>query len=73
MITQKVRRSGGSLAVTIPKEEVERLDLHEGDTVAVQLNKVTLRMQVHLPDDIRDLARQIMRERAADIAYLADR
>jgi antitoxin component of MazEF toxin-antitoxin module len=70
MITQRVRKNGSSLAVTIPKEEVERLGLHEGDLVAIQINKV--RVRVELPADVRAAAEESLRERAADYAYLAD-
>lgn len=40
MIQQKVRRTGNSYAVTIPREEIERLGLHEGDVVAIQVTRV---------------------------------
>ncbi len=71
MITQRVRKNGSSLALTIPKEEVERLGLQDGDLVVMQLNKAEVRIQ--LPDDIRSIAEDVLRDHAGDIAYLADR
>ena len=46
MLMQKLRKSGNSLVVTIPKEELERLDLHEGDTVSLELRKVTHQIEL---------------------------
>jgi antitoxin component of MazEF toxin-antitoxin module len=71
MITQRVRRSGSSLTITIPKEEVERLGLQDGDLVVLQLNKAEVRIQ--LPDDIRSVAETVLRDHAEDIAHLTDR
>lgn len=36
----RVRRAGNSLALLLPKKEVEELHLHEGDTVQVEIHKV---------------------------------
>ncbi len=71
MVTQQVRRSGNSYVVTIPREEMERLHLQEGDTVAIQLNKV--RLQIELPDDVRAAAERVLERHGAAIDYLADR
>lgn len=43
MITQQVRKVGNSLVVTIPKADSERLDIKEGDTVTMDLNKMELK------------------------------
>jgi putative addiction module antidote len=43
MIMQKIRRAGNSYVVTIPKEEAERLGLHEGDLVGVEIRKLEVR------------------------------
>ncbi len=43
MFKQQVRRSGNSLVVTIPKEEVERLGLREGELVAVDVTPLETR------------------------------
>ncbi len=71
MITQRVRKNGSSLAITIPEEEVERLGLQDGDLVVLQLNKAEVHIQ--LPDDIRSIDEAALRDHAEDIAYLADR
>ena len=51
MLMQKIRKSGNSLVVTIPKEELERLNLREGDTVSLELRKVT--HQIELSPEVR--------------------
>jgi antitoxin component of MazEF toxin-antitoxin module len=43
MFMQQIRRSGNSLVVTIPKDEVDRLGLAEGDFVQIQLMPMELR------------------------------
>ncbi|HKG25608.1 MAG TPA: hypothetical protein VKB09_08155 [Thermomicrobiales bacterium] len=43
MIHQQVRKSGNSFVVTIPKEEVERLGLVEGQFIAMHLTPMELR------------------------------
>lgn len=43
MITQQVRKVGNSLVVTIPKVDSERLEIKEGDTVSMELNKMELK------------------------------
>ena len=71
MLTGRVRKNGGSLAVTIPKEEAERLDLHDGDLIVMQLNKAEVRPR--LPADLQAIAEDALRDHAGDIEYLADR
>ena len=43
MITQRLRRAGNSYVVTIPRAEIERLGISEGDLVAVTLQPVEIR------------------------------
>ena len=40
MTVLHVRRAGNSLALLLPKKEVEALQLHEGDAVQVEIHKV---------------------------------
>lgn len=40
MAVLHVRRAGNSLAILLPKKEVEALHLHEGDAVQVEIHKV---------------------------------
>ena len=39
----KLRRVGNSLVVTVPRDEVSRLGLHEGDLVTVQVRPLDVR------------------------------
>lgn len=40
MLVQKVRRSGNSYIVTIPREEIERLGLRENDLVGLEIRRL---------------------------------
>ncbi len=71
MLVQRVRRQGNSLGLTIPKEEVDRLGLQDGDLVAVSLNRVQVRVQ--LPGDVREATEAVLREFKSDLDYLKDR
>jgi putative addiction module antidote len=70
-VFSRVRKAGNSLAVTIPKDEVERLGLREGDQVVIQVNKV--RQQIELRPHVRAAFEQARREQAAGIEYLKDK
>lgn len=43
MITAKLRKSGNSFVVTVPRGEVEQLALHEGQLVTVEVRPVEVR------------------------------
>lgn len=75
MILQTLRKVGNSYVVTIPREEMERLGVAEGDTLAIEARKVTQVTLYELPADLRRLydeqaARPDFR---AALSYLADR
>ena len=38
-----LRKNGNSLVITIPREELERAGVHEGDMVEVQIRPVDIR------------------------------
>jgi antitoxin component of MazEF toxin-antitoxin module len=38
-----LRKSGGSVVVSIPREELDRIGVHEGDMVEVQIRPVEVR------------------------------
>ena len=71
MIVQKVRISGNSYIVTIPKEEVDRLQLAEGDLVGVEFRKMELRPQ--LTPELREAAEHSWERAAEAYRYLIDR
>lgn len=71
MIIQKLRRSGNSLVVTVPKEEVERLGLEAGDQVSVEIYPVEVRPV--LPPEVRTAFEESWRRNEAGYRYLADR
>ena len=70
-MTKKVWRTGNSLVVSITKEEAEKLDIHEGDFVNVQLQKMELRPAVR--PEVRAALKEAMAEYAADLEYLKDK
>jgi len=67
----KLRKAGNSLALTIPKEEVERQGLVEGDTVIYTIRKAVVRPV--LSPDLRVVAERVMESDAEALRYLADR
>lgn len=44
MLIQKVRKVGNSYVVTIPKEAMERQNIKEGDSVALEIRRVDYRV-----------------------------
>jgi antitoxin component of MazEF toxin-antitoxin module len=71
MITQQLRKSGNSYVVTIPRDEVERLNLHEGQMVAIDVTPMELKpvlrpMIARIIEQTRDQATPVMK-------YLADK
>lgn len=71
MITAKLRRSGHSFIVTVPKDEVERLALKEGQTVAVEVRPVEVRPI--LAPDLREAFEASWEHNEAGYRYLAGR
>lgn len=43
MIVQKIRRNGNSYVVTVPREEIERQGLRDGDLVGIEFRKLDVR------------------------------
>lgn len=43
MVTQQIRKVGNSFVVTIPKAEMQRLELDEGDYISIDLRKMELK------------------------------
>lgn len=66
MIYQKLRKVGNSYVVTIPKEEIERQALKEGQLLAIQVQPV-------LSGEMRDLAEESWQANKEGYRYLAGR
>lgn len=71
MLIQKVRRVGNSYVVTIPKEELERQGLGDGDLAAVEVRKVTVTPQ--MSPEVRAAFERSWKTYATDYEYLKDR
>jgi antitoxin component of MazEF toxin-antitoxin module len=71
MIQQQIRKSGNSYVVTIPKSEMERLGLREGQMVALDLTPLEVKPMLR-PEIVKILDRTT--ERAAPLMkYLKDK
>ncbi|MBA2278705.1 MAG: AbrB/MazE/SpoVT family DNA-binding domain-containing protein [Chloroflexia bacterium] len=70
MIQQQLRRSGNSLVVTIPKEEVERLGIREGQLVALEITPLETRPV--LRSDVRKVLEESREEIMPALRYLAE-
>lgn len=71
MIQAKIRKQGNSFVVTIPREEMERLELEEGDQIAFQPTKLETRAV--LRSEIRAAWEEVWERNEAGFRYLADR
>ncbi len=70
MVTGKLRRSGNSFIVTIPREEIERLGLEAGQLVTVEVRPAEVRPM--LAADLRE-AFEIEFERGQEaLRYLSE-
>ncbi len=70
MIQQHLRRSGNSLVVTIPKEEVERLGIREGQLVALEITPLETRPV--LPRELQEIVDRRGEALKPALNYLAD-
>lgn len=71
MVEAKIRKQGNSFVVTIPKDEMEKLDLHEGDRVAFQPTKLETRAV--LRSEVEVAFERTWERNEAGLRYLADR
>jgi antitoxin component of MazEF toxin-antitoxin module len=71
MIQQKLRRQGNSLVVTIPKEEVERLHLREGQTLLIDVQPLELRPM--LSPELREVFEESWKQNEAGYRALTNR
>jgi putative addiction module antidote len=69
VITQKIRKVGNSYVVTIPRAELERHKLEEGDLVQVAITPLDVRRR--LPADVLAAAEASFREHETAYRYLA--
>ena len=70
MIWQKLRKVGNSYVVTIPKEEIERQNLQEGQMLAIEVQAVEIR-PVPSPA-LRQAFEESWRRNEAAYRYLAE-
>jgi antitoxin component of MazEF toxin-antitoxin module len=70
MLAAKLQRLGNRYFVTIPPEEMERLDLHEGDLVALEIWKGASRR--HMDPDVQSAFDRSLKQFEEDYDYLAE-
>jgi antitoxin component of MazEF toxin-antitoxin module len=70
VVTAKLRRSGNSFIVTVPRDEVERLGLSEGDMVSIEVRRAEIRPV--LAADLREAFDHELREGREALRYLAE-
>jgi putative addiction module antidote len=71
MIQQKLRKVGNSYVVTIPRDEVERLGLTEGQLLAVEVQPIEMRPVMR--PEVREAFEASWKRSEAAYRYLADR
>lgn len=65
-----MRKSGNSFVVTIPKEEMERLDIHEGQLVAIDVTP--LEVQPVLRPELKRAMDETREDIMPALRYLAE-
>ena len=73
MIQAKIREQGNSYVVTIPREMMEKYDLHKGDTVSFTPQKVETEARYVLSPEMLRIADEVFDEYQDALEYLADR
>jgi putative addiction module antidote len=71
MVYQKLRKVGNSFVVTIPKDEIDRQNLQEGQMVAIDVNPAEIRPV--LSDELREAFEESWKKHEAGYRYLAGR
>jgi antitoxin component of MazEF toxin-antitoxin module len=71
MITSKLRKSGNSYIVTVPREEIERQGLFEGQVLAVEVRPVEMRPILN--PELREAFEESWEQNAEGYRYLAGR
>ena len=70
MVIGKLRKSGNSFIVTVPRDEVERLGLEEGQMVSVEVRPAEVRPV--LAADLREAFDIEFHQGQAALRYLAE-
>lgn len=71
MLVQRIRKVGNSLVITIPLKEATRLEVAEGDFVAVEIRKATIRPE--MSPEVRAAFERVFDPSHPDMRYLKDR
>ena len=71
MIQQQLRKVGNSYVVTIPREEVERLQIAEGQLLGLEITPMEVRPV--LRPELRQAFEESWERNEAGYRYLADR
>ncbi len=71
MIQQRLRKVGNSYVVTIPKDEVERRGLRDGELLGVEVTPLEIRPVLRA--DLREAFEASWARSEAAYRYLADR
>ena len=70
MLVGKLRKTGNSYVVTVPKEVMDRQNLHEGDYVALEIRKADY--QIQMDPDVRAAFERSMALYKDDYDYLGE-
>src|SRR5207248_1608552 len=70
MITARVRKTGNSYVVTIPREEMERLNIADGDLVGLEIRRATVSYE--LPPELDAAFKHSWEAHRETYRYLAE-
>lgn len=73
MIETRIRKQGNSFVVTIPREQMERYRLADGDEIAFVPSRIETTRNYVLEPELQALVEQILVEDREALDYLAER
>ena len=72
MFTTTLRKVGNSAALYVPREELERIGLKEGDTVSVEVRPVRVVIEPVLAEDLRPAFEEMIGRSQKALKLLAE-
>ena len=73
MIQSKIREQGNSYVVTIPREAMEKYNLHKGDTISFTPTRTETETVYVLDPELQESSDKVFERFKAAYEYLADK
>jgi putative addiction module antidote len=73
MIQSKIREQGNSYVVTIPREAMEKYNLHKGDTISFTPTRTETETNYILDPELEEISDRVFNRFEPAYKYLADK